>query len=137
MAPDAGLPSVPEAGSLLDVARRVVWFRTPEETLENETFFLNHVMIHGLAEDIVRTRRHLGDEAFRNALRHAHPGIWDRHSWAFWHLVLDMGEPPPVPVRMPGIDASLIGFGGPPQAKRDQVREDPARRPLAGCETDP
>ena len=40
--------------ALSDVARRVVWFRPPEETLKDETFFLNHVMIHGLADDIVR-----------------------------------------------------------------------------------
>lgn len=105
-----------DLGALSDVARRVVWFRPPEETLKDETFFLNHVMIHGLADDIVRTRRHFGDEAFRDALRNAHPGIWDRRSWAFWHLVLDMNPPPPVPVRLSGVDETLRGFGGPPRA---------------------
>ncbi len=101
---------------LSDIARRTVWFRPPEETLKDETLFLNHVMVHGLADDIVRTRRHFGDGAFRRALANAHPGIWDRRSWAFWHLVLDMGPPPPVPVRFADVDETLRGFGGPPKA---------------------
>jgi len=100
---------------LVDVARNVVWFKAPEETLADEVFFLNHVMIYGCAEDIVTTRRHLDDDAFRNALRTAHPGIWDPRSWAYWHIVLDLMPIPPIPIRFPELDAGLHGYGGPPK----------------------
>ena len=76
-------------------------------------------MIHGLADDIVRTRAHYGDAAFRDALRHAHPGIWDRRSWAYWHLVLDMGDLQP-PWPHPGRSAPLR-----PRADPTVFRESP------------
>ncbi|MXX91804.1 MAG: hypothetical protein F4213_21660 [Boseongicola sp. SB0677_bin_26] len=101
---------------LADVARRVVWFKPPQETLEDEVFFLNHVMIYGRADDILETRHHFNDDALRNALQNALPGIWDPRSWAYWHLVLDLLPVPPMPVRFPEMDESLRGYGGPPKA---------------------
>jgi len=101
--------------SLLDVAARVVWFSQPQETLKDPCFFLNHVMVHGRITDIVETRRYFDDDALRHALKHAHPGIWDQRSWSYWHTVLDMLPIPSMPVRFPGIDKNLIGYGGPPK----------------------
>jgi hypothetical protein len=43
------LPLTPE---LLNVARRVVWFKEPEETLSDPVHFLAHVMTYGTAEDL-------------------------------------------------------------------------------------
>ncbi len=98
--------------SLVDVARRVVWFKPSQETLKDEVFFLNHVMIHGFAEDIMEMRRHFDDDALRNALRNAHPGIWDARSWTWWHVILDLEPVPPLPVRFSEVNEDLQGHGG-------------------------
>ncbi len=116
--------------TLLGVARRVVWFQPPQETLQDEVQFLSHVMIYGLPEDVIAVRDAYGDEAFRNALRNAWPGIFDPRSWSYWHTVLDMLPAPPLPVRhfgaAPGdpvfaIDPSDQGHGGPPRGRKAQT----------------
>lgn len=43
------LPVTPE---FLQVARRVVWFKKPEETLSDPIHFLAHVMTYGTPEDL-------------------------------------------------------------------------------------
>ena len=88
---------------LLRVARRVVWFKPPRETLRDGVLFLNHVMTWGTIDDIRVTRSHYSESDFRAALRHAHAGIFDARSWTYGHLVLHMGRVPRLPVRkLPG-----------------------------------
>ena len=84
---------------LLEVARRVVWFKPPHETLRNEIFFLNHAMTYGDVQDVIAIRRHHNNETLRNALRNAHPGIFDPRSWPYWHIVLGILPVPSMPVR--------------------------------------
>ena len=43
------LPTTP---GLMEVARRVVWFKAPEEALADPVHFLAHVMTYGTAEDL-------------------------------------------------------------------------------------
>ena len=62
---------------LLAVAKRVVWFESPEETLRDTTLFLNHVMTHGGVRDVLTVREHFDDQALRHALREACPGVFD------------------------------------------------------------
>jgi hypothetical protein len=40
------------------VAKRVVWFKTPEEALADTKLFLAHVMTYGTLDDIVTTMKH-------------------------------------------------------------------------------
>ena len=88
---------------LRQVARRVVWFQSPEEALRDPVRFLNQVMNYGTVADLRVVRSHFGDDDFREALRRAHPGIFNARSWSYWHVMLDMGAPPPLPVRrIPG-----------------------------------
>lgn len=48
-------------------------------------------------------RHYVDDDGLRQALREAPPGIIDARSWAYWHLMLDVGEAPPLPTRdVPG-----------------------------------
>lgn len=84
---------------LLEVARRVVWFKPPLETLRNQVFFLNHAMTYGDVEDVAVVRRCYDDEILRDALRNAHAGIFDPRSWSYWHTILGMQPVPPMPVR--------------------------------------
>ena len=87
------------SSDLLRVAKRMVWFKPPAETLRDPVLFLNHVMTWGTVHDI-RVARSCFDEAdFRAALRQAHPGIFDARSWSYWHLMLGMDPAPPLPTR--------------------------------------
>ena len=81
------------------IAERVVWFQAPDAVLRNDVLFLCHVMIYGLERDVEVVRHVYGDDAFRQALRKAWPGMFDPRSWAYWHLVLDMLPTPPLPTR--------------------------------------
>ncbi len=90
---------------LLAVAKKVVWFKAAGETLKDEVFFLNHAMTFGDASDVLLIRKHYGDDALRNALRNAHPGVFDPRSWAYWHLVLGISPTPAMPTRtIPGAE---------------------------------
>ena len=87
------LPDLTDPGLLL-AAGQVVWWQSPESTLQNERLFLNQAMRHGTPDVVETVRRHYDDDRLRDALRDALPGIFDRRSWAYWHLVLDMGAGP-------------------------------------------
>ena len=95
--------------ALIAAARQVVWWMPPEESLRDEILFLNQAMQFGTLEVVQAIRKHFDDETLRNALRNARAGIFDRRSWAYWHLVLGMGDAPPLPVRyIPGVDPSEL-----------------------------
>jgi hypothetical protein len=81
------------------VAERVVWFQPPERTLRDPVLFLNHAMTWGTVEDLRVVRVHFTDDDLREALRAAHPGVFDPRSWSYWHLMLDLGPAPPLPRR--------------------------------------
>ena len=90
------LPATPE---LLNVARRVVWFKEPEEALGDPLHFLAHVMTYGTAEDLQALRGVVGKKEFRDVLMHAPPGIFDARSWAYWNLRCGHHPPRPMPTR--------------------------------------
>jgi hypothetical protein len=84
---------------LLQVAKRVVWFQTPQETLRDPVLFLCHVMTYAMIEDLKVVRSSFSDDDFKEALRQAHPGIFDARSWAYWLLILGEQPAPPLPTR--------------------------------------
>lgn len=93
------LPVTPE---LEAVARRVVWFEEPPRALADAARFLAYAMTWGTHEDMRTIRRHVSDDALREALAQAPPGIFDPRSWSYWHLMLDRWPPPPLPERRLG-----------------------------------
>ena len=90
------LPHTPE---LLEVAKRVVWFKPPEQTLDDPVHFLCHLMTYTLPEDMIAVSKVVSPDEFRYALEHAPPGIFDPRSWAYWHIKLGRDPVPPLPVR--------------------------------------
>jgi len=90
--------ALPHTPALLDVARRVVWFKEPDDALDDAAHFLAHVMTYGTPEDLAALRGVVGKDELREALLHAPPGIFDPRSWAYWHLVCGL-RPPPLPQR--------------------------------------
>lgn len=91
---------LPVTTQLLNVARRVVWFQEPEETLGDPVHFLAHVMTYGTVEDLKALKGVVGEDEFREVLDNAPAGIFDRRSWAYWNLKCGRQPAPPLPVRV-------------------------------------
>jgi hypothetical protein len=80
------------------VAGRVVWYRPPAEAIADPYHFLAHLMTFGTLEDLRVIEPLLSKQQWRDALKHAPPGIFDPRSWAYWHLRWGLA-PPPLPTR--------------------------------------
>jgi hypothetical protein len=93
------MKSLPVTTKLLNVARRVVWFKEPEEALADPLHFLAHVMTYGTVEDLNALEGLVGKEEFLEVLDNAPPGIFDPRSWAYWNLKCGRRPAPPLPVR--------------------------------------
>lgn len=90
------IPLTPETDG---VARRVIWFETPDEALADPVRFMAYVMTYATHEDMRVLRRYVTDADMREALDRAPPGIMDERSWAYWHCTVGRWPPPPLPRR--------------------------------------
>lgn len=90
---------LPVTPKLLNVARRVVWFREPAEELTEPVHFLAHVMTYGTVEDLEAIKGMVGPNDFCEVLENAPPGIFDSRSWAYWNLKCGRYPAPPLPTR--------------------------------------
>ena len=110
--------TAPYPADLLRVARKVVWYDSPEQTLADLMTFLAHLMVYGSAADVLVAERYVPAEEFRRILEDAPAGVFTQEAWEKWHEQLGMPAPP-LPrrhfpdgslVRRPGV--SLVGSGG-------------------------
>ena len=92
----AGLPAIPE---LLEIARRVCWWKKPEETLAASLSFVARVMTLGSWDEVRAVRAQVGDVPFRRVLQQPPAGIFDARSWHYWHHALGFVVVPPLPQR--------------------------------------
>lgn len=90
--------SLPHTPDLREVAQRCVWFRTPDDAIDDPVHLIAHVLTYGMPRDVTALRRHVGDDDLREALENAPPGIIDPRSWSYWRLMLDL-PPKPLPQR--------------------------------------
>ncbi len=90
------LPITPE---LLNVARRVIWFKEPQEALADPVHFLTYVMTYGTVEDLQALEGIIDKDEFCEVLEIAPPGIFDARSWAYWNLKCGRRPAPPLPKR--------------------------------------
>lgn len=90
------LPHTPE---VLNVARRVVWFKEPEEALADPVHFLAHVMTYGTVEDILALRGIVEEEDYCEVLENPPPGVFDKRSWAYWNLKYGRKQRAEMPTR--------------------------------------
>lgn len=87
------------------VAKRVVWYKPPEETLNETKSFLAHVMTHGTLDDIIIAMKYYADADFDLVLKNPPTGIFDRRSWNYWNLRFHHEPVPALPRRtFPGSD---------------------------------
>jgi len=88
-----------DSGRFTSIARRVCWWQSAGETLEDTPRFLCQVMVFGTWEDVCFVLDHYGEAAFREALLSAPPGLFDNRSWYYWHHRLQLLPVPPLPQR--------------------------------------
>jgi len=81
------------------VARRVVWFESPEKALSDPIRFVTYAMTYGTHEDMSVIRKAVTDEELKEVLAQAPPGIFDGRSWAYWNAILGRYPTPPPPQR--------------------------------------
>lgn len=84
---------------LTAVARRTIWFKTPEEALRDPIHFIAHVLTYGAHRDVEVLRRHVSDEELVEAIENAPPGVFDARSWTYWNLKFGRTPAPPLPER--------------------------------------
>lgn len=84
---------------LLAVAKRVEWFKTPQEALADRKHFLAHLMTHGTWDDLVVAARYYPEAEFEAVLDDPPAGIFDRRSWGYWNLRYHRDPVPPLPRR--------------------------------------
>lgn len=95
----------PYPADLIRVAKKVVWYDSPEGTLADLPTFLAHLMIYGSPADVAVVERFVPLEAFRRVLENAPPGVFTTDSWQRWHQRFGMPVPPLPRRRFP--DGSL------------------------------
>ncbi|MDR1191792.1 MAG: hypothetical protein LBK60_09065 [Verrucomicrobiales bacterium] len=77
------------ANTLLEeLARRYIWWKTPDESLSDQRYFLQHAMRRCLFNDLKILEQFFGKEDFIDALQHPTAGIMDEKSWVYWHWKL-------------------------------------------------
>jgi len=94
-----------DSEDLKRVAKRVVWFKMPDETLREPRLFLAHLMTYGTLEDIATAMKYYSEADFDLVLQDPPAGIFDRRSWNYWNLRFHHEPVPPLPQRrFPGSD---------------------------------
>lgn len=89
----------PHTPDFICAARRIVWFKEPEEALSNPVQLMAYAMRHSTDEDMALLLSHIGLEGLREAIDNAPPGIIDPRSWSYWNVKVGRFPAPPMPVR--------------------------------------
>jgi|SRR5579884_1129278 len=84
---------------LLRIARKVVWFDTPQDALRDLKTFLAQLMVYGSPADVSTVLRYVPDEEFRKVLLDAPAGVFTAEAWERWHRRYGIRPLPPLPRR--------------------------------------
>jgi len=90
---------LPLTPPLLRTAKRVIWFKPPEDALKDPIELLAYAMQQGADEDMAVLLEQVGIDGLRQAIDAAPPGILDKRSWSFWNAKIGRYPAPPMPRR--------------------------------------
>lgn len=105
----AGFPRVADRGQpetivepldpelLARLARKYVWWKTPDEAMEMPERVVAQVMNIGDYDDVAMLAEEVGDDYLRGVLTRAEIGQFSARSWAYWHYRLGLAAPGQVP----------------------------------------
>jgi hypothetical protein len=91
--------SLPRTREFEALARRIIWFEAPEQSLADIPRFLAYALRYAQPLDMAAIRAVVGDEYILKTLDHLPPGIVDPRSWAYWNSKLGRWPAPPAPQR--------------------------------------
>ncbi len=83
----------------MELAKRLFWWKSPEEALGDQNRFLVQVMAIGTWDDVILSKEYWTEDEFRLALKDAPPGVFDIRSWSYWHRTLGVLPIPSLPQR--------------------------------------
>jgi len=83
--------------ALLRLAAKYLWWKSPEEAVQQPERVVARVMDMGDWDDVQMLANALGDEYLREVLTHAEAGQYNERSWAYWHYRLGLAKPGKVP----------------------------------------
>jgi hypothetical protein len=86
--------TAPYPTELVRVARKVVWYDSPEDTLADLSTFLTHLMVYGSPMDVTVVERYVPLQEFRSVLENAPAGVFTKEVWRRWHEKFGMPVPP-------------------------------------------
>jgi len=81
------------------VAKRVVWFKKPEDALRDVKLFLAQVMTYGTLNDITTTLHFFSESDFEAVLDDPPAGVFDLRSWTYWNVRYHREPVPALPKR--------------------------------------
>jgi hypothetical protein len=86
-----------EKDLLRALARRYVWWKTPDEAIQQPHRIIAQVMNIGDFDDVVRLTQQVSNDVLIDVLTHAEIGQFDARSWHYWHYRLGLAEVDKVP----------------------------------------
>ena len=86
--------TIPYPAELVRVARKVVWYDKPEQTLADLNTFLAHLMVYGASADVAMVERYVPADEFKRVLENAPAGVFTQDVWRRWHERYGMAVPP-------------------------------------------
>ncbi len=87
---------------LKKMALKYIWWKSPEQSLQNEQKIIAKIMDIGDYEDVQILIHLFGEQRLQDALKNAEPGMFNERSWAYWHYRLGLSHSeqiPPLPKR--------------------------------------
>jgi hypothetical protein len=87
---------------LRELARKYIWWKSPDEALRTPQRIIAQVMNLGDYDDVQLLANQLGEETLCQALARSEAGQFNERSWTYWHYRLglaELGEVPPLPAR--------------------------------------
>lgn len=90
------------AETLKPLARKYIWWKSPDEAVTMPERVIAQVMNMGDYSDVQWLASQVGDKVLRHVLIHAEAGQFNERSWAYWHYRLglsNLDQVPALPVR--------------------------------------
>ena len=81
------------------IARKYVWWQSPERTLQDRPLLLAQMMTLGTADDVRWLVSRVSAADLRGVLSDPPVGVFNRRSWVFWRRRLGLDPEAPLPSR--------------------------------------
>jgi len=77
--------AAPYPDELVQVAKKALWYDSPENALADPPTFLAQLMIYGSSKNVAIVEHYVPLEDFRKVLEDAPAGIFTLDAWRRWH----------------------------------------------------